>query len=103
MIHVRGLSLQSDHIDPYINVHRMEEFAEALINGETPATAVPQFYLSVFDGQRHVQTCYSVKRFRSPTVSKRVILSGSLYDMVQTMPYGYTHDLLNTIKTRFAC
>lgn len=101
VMHVRGLSLQSEHVDPYVNADRMEEFARGVLNGERMETSVPQFNLSVFDGERHVHTCYSVKRFRSPIVGKRVVLPDSLYEIVQTMPYGFSEALFDSVKMSF--
>jgi hypothetical protein len=101
VIHVRGLSLHSDHVKAYINLERMRTFAEALINGQREAVVVPQFKLTVFNGERQVETLMYTKHFQCPLVSKRVILPNSLHCLVQSMPYGYTRELCENVRAQF--
>ena len=102
-MHIRGLSLQSRFIDPLVNAERMEEFAEALLSNRQECISIPQFHLSVFNGERHVETRYASKRLKCPDTNKRVVLQHSLKNIVQTMPYGYTADLMNNTCLLFKC
>lgn len=101
IVHVRGISVNSRVAKEYVNATTMGTFAKAHLRGEKKSVATPQFHLRTVNQLRQVQSKIYTKSFGSPEKGKRSILLNSERDLIQTMPYGYTDDLLKYVQQKY--
>ena len=101
VIHVRGLSLASRMTKKYVNADTMVSFAKSLLKGEKKAVVAPQFQLITINQKRQIQTRIYHKKFGCPDSSKRAILLGTELELLQSMPFGYSEELLISMKHKY--
>jgi hypothetical protein len=101
ILHVRGLSLSSRWVQEYVNERTMDSFAIALLNGERKFVSAPQFQLSTINQRRQIKARVYTKTFSSPLNAKRAVLIGTHKHLIQSMPFGFTLNLLNETRKKF--
>jgi hypothetical protein len=97
IVHVRGFSLRSRHAKNVINSECVSRFVHAALEGESLAKYVPEFRLIADRRDRLMRTRYNVKCYRNNYPTKRVIVRNSRFQKVQTLPYGYSVEMLNAL------
>lgn len=75
----------------YVDTNTIKDMVLSREKGQHSSTAVPQFNIRVEKNTRRLYSNYSVKKLSSEILSKRVLIE----NMAETLPFGYTSEMLN--------